>query len=333
MLTHYKGTRRLVILSLVDFVVPLLIALIFLVLVGFVVLFFYFNRIFSELREAQKQDPYLEFFKEMRGSVDENLRVMHDRLDRAAKVIAEFSEKAGGMVEIGRQIRDFQDLLRSPKLRGLVGEQQIEELLSQVLPPDLYTAQYEIKGVGKVDFVIDHPQGLVPIDAKYSLENFNRMVKEEDDDERERLRKTFLKDVELRVKETAKYISPENRTVEFALMFVPSDTVLYEIVKDEGILRVAQENRVLIVSPHIFWHFLRAVLLGLKGTRASEEAKRILALADALDRDIGRFGELLSTLEGHVGNTKNKMDEVSSAFKGLASRIAQLRFLGEREGK
>lgn len=314
-----------------EFILLLLTILILLVLIGLVVIFFYLNRLSSELREVQKQDSYLEFFKEMRGSVDENLRVMHDRLDRAAKVIAEFGEKAGGMVEIGRQIRDFQELLRSPKLRGLVGEQQIEDLLSQVLPADLYMAQHEIKGVGKVDFVIKHPQGLVPIDAKYSLENFNRMAKEEGDEERERLRKAFLKDVELRVKETAKYISPENGTVEFALMFVPSDAVLYEIIKDEGTLKVAQENRVLIVSPHIFWHFLRAVLLGLKGTKATEEAKRVLALADALDREIGRFGELLSTLEGHIGNTKNKMDEVASAFKDLASRIAQLRFLGEKE--
>ncbi len=314
-----------------DLVALLLIVLIVLVLAGFSALFFYVNRFFSELKETQKQDPYLDFFKEMRGSVDENLRVMHDRLDRAAKVIAEFSERAGGMVEIGRQIRDFQELLRSPKLRGLVGEQQIEDLLSQARPPELYVAQGGSRGGGQVDFVVKHPQGLVPIDAKYSLENFNRMAREQEEGEKERLRKTFLKDVELRVKETAKYISPENGTVEFALMFVPSDAVLYEIVKNEGILKAAQDHRVLIVSPHIFWHFLQAVLLGLKGTRATEEARRILALADALDRDIGRFGELLSTLEGHIGNTKNKMDEVSAAFKGLASRIAQLRFLGDRE--
>lgn len=313
--------------------VILLIILALLVIGGFGALFLYFSRIFEEIRAAQKQDQYLEFFKEMRGSMDENLKTMHERLDRAAKVLADFSEKAGGMEEIGRQIRDFQQLLRSPKLRGLVGEQQLEAMLSSAFPPQFYALQYEIKGVGKVDAVIKHPQGLIPVDAKFSLENFSKMVSAQTEEERGSYQREFVRDGEGRIKETAKYIRPEEGTLDFAVMFVPSDSVYYEIINNEALLKAAEEKRVLITSPHVFWHFLRAIQVSLRGARASEEARRVLALVDTLGGETEKFGESLSTLEGHLNNAKNKMDEVKNGFAGILGRVSQLKFLGEGQEK
>ena len=207
---------------------------------------------------------------------------MGDRLDHAAKVVGEVQGSLGKLgeatqrvVEVGKDIQGLEQILKSPKVRGGLGETLLAELLSQMLPQEHYTIQHLFKSGEKVDAAIRIGDRLVAVDAKFPLENFRRMLDEAEEDKRRPVRRQFVRDVKTRIDEIAKkYILPDEGTFDFALMYVPAENVYYEIIikdetdaGDEPIAAYALAKRVVPVSPNSLYAYLQVIILGLRGLR------------------------------------------------------------------
>lgn len=266
--------------------------------------------------------------------------VLGKRLDNAARAVMEVSKSMEGvqkevgiMSEIGHSMKSLQDFLKSPKLRGNIGEQVLADLLAQMLPNEAYALQFEFKDGQKCDAVLRVSEGLIPVDAKFPLENFMAMVRTENDADRARVKKDFESDVKKHISDIAKkYILPSEGTVDFALMYIPSEAIYYEIVvNSEDLTRVAWEKRVLPVSPNVFYSYLKAILIGLEGKQVEERAKQILAAIRSIDHDAEKFGENLRVMTKHVTNAKNSADEVTSSFNQLNQRLTSLNSLNSPE--
>jgi DNA recombination protein RmuC len=163
--------------------------------------------------------------------VDESTKTMNKRLDQAAEVISDVKKELGSMNEIGRSMKDLQSFLKSPKLRGNIGEQVLRELLMEMLPSDNYILQYTFKTGDRVDALLKVDEGYIPVDSKFPMDNFKNMMEAEKLEERESIKKLFLRDVKKHIDDISKkYILPAEGTVDFALMYIPSEAVYYEIV-------------------------------------------------------------------------------------------------------
>jgi len=212
--------------------------------------------------------------------------MMGQRLDATARVVGDVQGTLGKLgeatqrvVEIGRDIQGLEQVLKSPKVRGGLGETLLEQLLGQMLPREHWTMQHGFRSGEKVDAVIRIGERLVSVDAKFPLENFRRMLEEPEEERRRPHRKAFARDVKLRIDEIAKkYILPDEATYDFALMYVPAENVYYEITvrqqdDDEAIAAYALSRRVIPVSPNSFYAYLQVILLGLKGLRIEQNAR------------------------------------------------------------
>jgi DNA recombination protein RmuC len=231
------------------------------------------------------------------------------------------------MEQVGREIAGLEQILRSPKIRGGLGETLLERLLAEILPVESYRLQHGFRSGDKVDAAIVVADRLVPVDSKFPLENFRRMLEEPDEDRRRQTRRAFLKDVRGRVDEIArKYILPDERTFEFALMYIPAENVYYEVIlRDEAgedsLLGYALDRRVVPVSPNSFYAYLQVILLGLRGLRIEENAREILSALGRLQNDASRLREHFDTLGRHITNAKNKYDETTTSLARLEGKI------------
>ena len=246
-----------------------------------------------------------------------------ERLDRAATVVGEVQGSLGKLAEatqrvaeVGRDLQGLERILKSPKIRGGLGETLLAELLAQMLPREHYELQYGFKSGEKVDAVIRIGPGLVPVDAKFPLENFRRMVEESDEERRQSFRKAFGRDVKLRIEEIAKkYILPDEETYDFALMYVPAENVYYETIvkddssEDESIATYALSRRVVPVSPNSLYAYLQVIILGLRGLRIEANAREIQNDLIRLGGDIDRVREHFDKVRTHLGNAQKQFEE------------------------
>lgn len=290
-------------------------------------------------------DVLLEWLKEMRESTDslqkrlderlgESHKSMTERLDNAARLFAQVQKEVGQMTELGRSMKDVQELLKGPKSRGLFGEDALESLLKQVLPAQNYQMQYRFESGEAVDCVIKLKEGLVCIDSKFPLENFRAMMKSESDEDKENFRKAFLRDVKKHVETIAKkYILPKEGTLDFALMYVPMESVFLEIVNDQELMEYARTRKILVTSPNSFYHYLTVIHTALRGAQINELAKQILNIISALKQDSDRFATNLSTLTRHVTNAKNIVEAVNEDYRSLSSKIQSAYTLQVEEKK
>ena len=268
-----------------------------------------------------------------RGALDQNLqaqsKAINDRLDKAASVIGEVNKHLGHMQEIGRQMKDFSDFLRSPKLRGNVGEQVLKELLEQVLPRGYFEMQYKFREGETVDAIIKTNNGLVPIDSKFPMESFQRAARAETEEEKQSNMREFIRAVKKHIGDISKkYILPQEGTVDFAVMYVPSESVYYEIAANQPeIIDFAANQKVYLVSPNNFYYFLKIIMIGLEGAKLQEEGKKIWETLKAVQHGAGKFGEQLGMLSRHVTNAKNSMDGVNSEFIKLSGKIENIKLL------
>jgi DNA recombination protein RmuC len=271
----------------------------------------------------------------LRSQVDNKMNDSHhllsDRLGTTNQIIFEVQKSLGRLsttteqvIEISKDISSLQDLLRPPKLRGSLGELLLAELLAQVLATGQYTLQYRFQDGETVDAVIHLNSGLVPIDSKFPLENFEAIMASETEEERKTHHRKFATDVRKHVDAiSSKYIRPNEGTFDFALMYIPAENIYYEtIIKEEtsnsnGIYTYALQKKVVPVSPNSFYAYLQAIALGLKGMCIEESAQDILRQIGGMSTEIGQIHREFDTLGLHLTNAAKKYGEVE---KRLAAR-------------
>lgn len=264
---------------------------------------------------------------------------LNTRLDNAARVVQEVSKGLGSLGEatkkvfdVGKDIASLQEILRSPKLRGGLGELFLGDLLSQIFPPAHFTLQHKFKSGETVDAVIRLGHNFVPVDAKFPLENFRRIVETASEDERRFAKKKFIADVKRHVDAIAsKYILPDEGTFDFALMYIPAENVYYELIirdeavdTDKALLNYAFTKRVIPVSPNSFYAYLQTILLGLKGLHIEVQAQEILRNLARLSGDFERFKADFELVGKHLTNTKTKYDEADKRLEKFGDRLQSL---------
>ncbi|MEK7646911.1 MAG: DNA recombination protein RmuC [Patescibacteria group bacterium] len=284
-----------------------------------------------------------ESTKAMQGQFGESAKIIRDVTERLAK----FEETNRQVVNFAEQLQSLQDILQNPKQRGVLGEYYLETVLKNVLPPGRFQMQYKFADGEIVDAVIFLDQGKVlPIDSKFSLENYNRILGEHDKIERERLEKVFKQDLKNRIDETSKYIRPKEGTMDFAFMFIPSEAIYYDLLINQvgavksntrDLIEYAfGQKHVIIVSPTSFMAYLQTVLQGLRALKIEESAKEIRKSVEELERHLGNYGQFVMRLGNNLGTTVNTFNAARSEFakinkdflhitgKGMDSEIKQL---------
>ncbi|OGG13246.1 hypothetical protein A3D77_05275 [Candidatus Gottesmanbacteria bacterium RIFCSPHIGHO2_02_FULL_39_11] len=260
--------------------------------------------------------------KQIVATLQSSTRTINERLDNAAKFIASVSKNIGEMSEIGRGMKQLQDFLQSPKLRGNIGEQILKELLSQVLPKQTYELQHRFKSGAIVDAVIITAHGLISIDSKFPMENFRKMTDERDETTKKKISKEFENNVKTHIDAISeKYIVTDEETIDYALMYIPSESVYYEIVNRSALYDYATGNRVIPVSPMTFYAFLQSILISFEGQKIESQAKQVLQALRAIQKDYVSADENLSLLSKHMTNAFNQLRNVSDSFDRLGRKV------------
>ena len=316
----------------------ILIPLAILIIISLIMVY----RRISDLRDTQLKDTDSKAFEMLnqnmqglQGRLDKTTESLNQRLDKAAQVIGAVNKELGSMSEIGRSIKDFQALLTSPKLRGNLGEQILYDTLSQTLPSSHYETQYKFKEGQTVDAVVRTTNGVICIDAKFPMENFLQMAKAETEPERKSKLKDFVRQVKKHIDDIQKkYILPSEGTLEYAVMYVPSEKVFYEIVMNsDELLQYAHDKNILLVSPNTFLYYLRTVMIGLERAKIEEETGRIIELLKTIQKENIRFGEGLSLVNRHMTNAKNALDNTNNQYDRFTNKIEQVGLLSSGKEK
>ncbi|MDO8729176.1 MAG: DNA recombination protein RmuC [bacterium] len=318
-----------------------LMAVILLVLTNAVALFI-FARKFGEKKDGGEGEGMKllltqlhEFSRTVDQKMSETNKMMNEsvrnQFSESAKLIREVTQGLTKLDETNKQVVSFadqlqslQDILKNPKQRGVLGEYYLETLLKNVLPPGSYQMQYTFKDGTIVDAVVFVKDKIIPIDSKFSLENYNRIVEEKNPVEKEKLEKLFVSDLKNRIAETSKYIQPGQGTMDFAFMFIPHEAIYYDLIvnkigalKEDSetlIQRAASKYHVLIVSPTSFLAYLQTVLQGLNALHIEEKAVEIIKRVEELGRHLKSYEEYYAKLGNSLSTTIN---HYNSGYKEL----------------
>jgi DNA recombination protein RmuC len=298
-----------------------------------------FNKSGMDLLKAT-EEKLANVQKTLNEQLGQNQVNLNTRLGQTQNTLLEVNKKltslegqTKNMEDIGRNISSLQNILQPPKLRGNLGEVLLERLLAQIFPKQNYSMQYRFKNGDAVDAVIHLGTSMVPIDSKFPLDDFQRMVSSTDDESKNRFRKEFLKSVKKQIESVAKYIRPDEGTYEFALLYIPAENVFYEaVIKDDNseegksIFELAIEKKVIPVSPNSFYAYLLAIAHGLKGFRIEEKAKEIQKELGTLGKNFNGFfgdfellGKHLQNAEGKYNDSLKKAEKFQDRLNGLAS--------------
>ena len=302
---------------------------------GFVVLILYLHYQIHELKNSQKTDntlvQWLQSIQQSLQLSNKNItdtllkssRDLNFRLDRASEVIGALQKEAGKFSTISQSMRDLQAFLQSPKLRGNIGAQVLKDLISQVFPKHSFHLQHQFKSGARVDAAITTDGGLLPIDSKFPMESFQAMMKAETKNDREKIQKNFVSDVKKHLDDISKkYILPEEGTLDFALMYLPSESVYYEVVNDTSLSDYARHLRVYPVSPTTLYAHLQMILLSFEGKKIESRTKEIFTLMRAVKKDYEKVDAHLSTLGSHLTNAFNKFSEVHGSFRLMGQKLS-----------
>jgi DNA recombination protein RmuC len=272
-------------------------------------------------------------------TLSDTSRSVGERLDNTTRVVGDVRQQLGQLeqasrrvIQIGEDMSKLQDLLKPPKLRGSLGELFLKDLLAQVLPSDNFRVQHKFRGGEQVDAVIILSNGIVPVDAKFPLENFRKFVEAASDDEKKSARKLFVRDVKSHVDAiSSKYIRTDEQTLDFALMYIPAENVYYEtIIKDEdfsdegGIFHYALAKHVIPVSPNSFYAYLQTILLGLRGMKINEESRAILDGIGRVRKEFDIFSETFRVVGQHLDNSTKKYAEAQKRFTIVEAKMEQM---------
>jgi DNA recombination protein RmuC len=258
-------------------------------------------------------------------------RTVGERIADTTRVFGEVRESLGRLTkgtekieEVGRDIASLQEVLRAPKFRGGLGELMLERLLEDILPRQNYALQHRFGSGEAVDAVIRIGDNLVPIDSKFPLEDFQRVLAAPDED-RASLRRQFARTVKKHIDAVTKYILPDEGTFDFALMYIPAENVYYETVLRDGdqseLFSYSLQKRVIPVSPNSFYAYLQVIILGLKGLHIEHAASDILRHLNRLQGDLDGFQDDFDTLGGHIRHAARKYDEANRKLDRFEDKL------------
>ncbi len=283
--------------------------------------------------------------KELRTLLDSKLSETHKatqaQVGQTAKIISEVTTKLTKLDETNRQVVDFssqlknlQDILKNPKQRGVLGEYYLEETLKNVLPPNSYQMQYAFKDGNIVDAVVFVKDKIIPIDSKFSLENYEKILNTSDPEAREKMEKNFKQDLKLRIDETAKYVRPGEKTMDFAFMFIPSEAIYYDLLVNKvGAVQVNtrdlieyafRDKKVIIVSPTSFLAYLQTVLQGLRALQIEESAKDIKINVEKLGRHMKSYDDFMKKIGVSMSTTVNHYNNAYKEFKKMDKDVVKI---------
>jgi len=275
---------------------------------------------------------------ELRRTLDQKLgesaHLMQTQLQtqfgESAKIIRDVTERLVRLDETNKQVVNFadqlknlQDILKNPKQRGILGEYYLETVLKNVLPPGAYKMQYTFNDGVIVDAVVFVDKRIIPIDSKFSLENYNRILEARDDTDRKKYESAFIADLKNRIDETSKYVKPEESTMDFAFMFIPSEAVYYDLLINKvgaitddtkNLINYAGQKKVIVVSPTSFLAYLQTVLQGLKNQKISEQAQGIIKQVINLEKHLTSYEGYMKKLGKNLGTTVNMYNSANKEF-------------------
>jgi DNA recombination protein RmuC len=278
--------------------------------------------------------------------LSESNKNVQQQFTHSANIIRDVTEKLTRLDETNKQVVGFadqlkglQDILKNPKQRGVLGEYYLETVMKNVLPPGSYKMQYPFTDGAIVDAVIFVDKRIIPIDSKFSLENYNRMVEARDAADKKRFETAFVNDLKLRIDETSKYVRPEEKTMDFAFMFIPSEAVYYDLLinkvgaiteETSNLIYYASKKKVVVVSPTSFLAYLQTVLQGLRSQKISEEAQIIIKRVEDLRKHIFVYSEYMSKLGQHLNVTVSSYNKAGKELEKIDKDVVKI---GGGEGK
>lgn len=279
--------------------------------------------------------------QDLRHTLTENARSQQTSSHHMTGAVRDVTERLAKIEETNKQVLNFsgqlenlQRILTNPKQRGILGEYYLETLLKNIFAPDQYEMQYKFADGEIVDAAVFVRDKIVPIDSKFSLENYNRLVEAETPEERERYEKAFINDLKLRIKETAKYVRPEEGTMEFAFMFIPHEAIYYDLLINkigevgedtENILqRAAAKWHVIIVSPTSFTAYLQTVLQGLKALKIEEQAQEIRKRVMELQKHLSAYQEKHDAVGRALGTAVNQYNLAGREFSKIDKDVVRI---------
>ena len=327
--------------------VTILLGLVLIAIIGLIIAVF---RIRRPSGSDTSTELLLQQLGELRRDVDAKLGEstksmqdsVHKQLSESSKIVREVTEGLTKLDETNKQVVSFadqlqnlQNVLQNPKQRGVLGEYYLESVLKNVLPPGRYQMQYAFKNGEAVDAVVFlEGKKVLPIDSKFSLENYNRIVESRDPAEKERLEKVFKADLKKRIDETSKYIRPEEDTMDFAFMFIPSEGIYYDLLINQvgavktntrDLIEYAfQQKKVIIVSPTSFLAYLQTVLQGLKSLQIEEQAKDIQKRVGDLGRHLGAYNTFMMKLGNALGTTVNHYNKAHKELGKIDKDVVRI---------
>ncbi len=266
----------------------------------------------------------------LQNTIDKNLQSQVQTLKDVNIELGKLQGANQRIIELGSDIKSLQQILASPKLRGGLGEWSLENILSAVLPAESFALQYTFRDGKKVDALVKMPDYTVPIDAKFPLENFQKLQKAENEAETKKLRREFLKDVQKHIDKIAEsYIKPNEGTLDFAIMYIPAENVYYEamvkITEDTiSIQDYAMTRKVFPVSPNLLYVYLMTIVMGLHGLQIEKQAAEIRKNLKTLNVSFADFISLWDTLGGHLRNAHSKHDEGQKKLDKLVMQLEQI---------
>jgi DNA recombination protein RmuC len=288
----------------------------------------------DQLRQALQQinQHMAQSLDSTRKTLDAQLKDASGVMQNVNRQLVSLEKSSQQIFDVGKDIAGLQQLLQSPKMRGNLGEFLLGDLLAQVLPPNSYAIQYAFKGNETVDAIIRLQSGLVPVDAKFPMENFKRMSEMTDEREAKAARRLFMRDVKNHVDAIAsKYIRPDEGTFDFALMYIPAENVYYEIIirddrpgEDKSLLAHALGRKVIPVSPSSFYAYLQTVLLGLKGMEVEKGARDIMNHLSRLRREFAAFEEDFRKVGVHIDNSAKKYVDAEKRLARIDGKMEQM---------
>jgi len=316
------------------------IVIILVVIIGF----FFLSKTLKPKEEEDKsmlliQSQIQELNRTLDTKLSDSTKAIQSQFSESSKIIASVTEKLtkldntnNQVLNFSNQLQNLQDILKNPKQRGILGEYYLETVLQNVLPPSNYQMQYKFSNGDIVDAAIFLKDKILPIDSKFSLENYNRYLQETDPAGKQRIEKLFKSDLKNRIDETSKYIRPKENTMDFAFMFIPSEGIYYDILVNQvGSLNARdlieyafKEKHVIIVSPTSFFAYLQTVLQGLRALQIEESAKEIRKNVEKLTRHLSGYQTFMQKLGSNLGTTVNMYNKASHEFKKIDKDVMKI---------